>query len=180
MRLRRTVLLTLIATLVVPGLLLTSAGLSSAAGSAKGILPSTALLTNAKGATNGCRFTAPRLSIVPQAGLGTTPVLTVKFPDVESCPKSADIHWMSSGNRVYQVLPDGSLAVVKPHGLSWREGGLLPITHSESAMYLGCTDYGLSGRTTLLFDATLQARVDKNDATTTFTAEVERQQTVSC
>jgi hypothetical protein len=186
MRLRRTALLT---ALLTPALLLGTASLSlaSSAGPARHlvavssparVLPSWARLRDAAGRTNGCHVFVPRFLPVPQQG-----VMTIEMRDRESCPKGADIHWMALSGAVYQVLPDGSRAVVYPRGLSWAIASPPPTLITDpgvGAAYLDCSYFGLSGQVTLIFNAKLRAWSVQHDPGKVYHAVVERQETVNC
>jgi hypothetical protein len=188
MRLRR---IAVLAALLTPVLLLGTAGWGqagttdtsgrTAAASRQApasVLPSSTRLKNAKGRTDGCQVRMPVLLQVPQAG-----DMTIEIRDDESCPKSARIHWMALSLTVHQVLPNGSWTLIKPRGLSWRISSppsAPAITDpGEGGAYLDCPAFGLTGSVDLLVSMQLKARRAQS-ATTTYSAVVERRQTVSC
>jgi hypothetical protein len=189
MRFRR---IAVLAALLTPSLLLGSAGLgvASAAGPAQHlpaasvpakVLQSWARLENAAGQTNGCWVSVARPFLqVPQQG-----DMTIELRDNESCPRSANIHWMALSSAVYRVLPDGSRLVLHPRGLAWKVSSppsAGPIFGSDGggAEYLDCQYYGLSGQVNLIFNAKLRAWSTPHDPPQVFHAVVERQQTVNC
>jgi hypothetical protein len=141
-------------------------------------LPSVARLVNAAGVSDGCHARAPHLAIVPQQGVNT-----IELPDAEGCPVSADIHWMSGAITLWQVMSDGTWRVVLPHSLSWIESATIaPITGgkgSGGAAFISCPDFGLSGPVTLVNRITIRARTALHDPTL-YTAQVDREQTVTC
>jgi hypothetical protein len=143
----------------------------------KGPLPSAAPLVDANGIPDGCNTRAPLLRIVPQQGVNT-----IGVPDAEGCPASADIHWMSRASRMWQVMPDRTWREVFPRSVDWIEGSLnSPITGGGTGgeTFISCPQFGLSGRVTLVSRITISARTAAH-APTTYSAQVDREQTVNC
>jgi hypothetical protein len=138
--------------------------------------PSTAPLTNAAGAANGCTGSIDPF-VVGRYGTGALPPKSTQFSLVLSCPASADVHRVTVAISVFEVAADGSETLVVGPGEFGRTSYGDPLDGvTGGSTYLRCPD---RGNHTYLGRAIIKTKHSSAD-TQPYVAKVDRLQTVSC
>lgn len=139
-------------------------------------LPPTAPLVDAGGAANGCVAHADDASVGPIIGSPRGLNLATSL----SCPESADVHRLSRGIALYELMADGTLRVqIAPQNTS-KANTSAPFTQSAPGAHsMPCTVAGVGGTHTWVFRSTWRTKHDKLD-TNPFVAKVQSVATVTC